>query len=324
MLAIRVYRPGRKVQYDLDPARISEVLEEQDSLLWVDLASPTDNEFALLKEEFGFHPLSIEDAEKPHQRPRIVDYVGYVFWVFYGIKYDVVTNQLAAHEVASFAGSNFLVTVRKDPPLPIDESVKRWEARPDLLSTHSGFLVYTLLDQVVDDYFLVVDDFDAAVDEMEDRVFSASMDDHETMTKIFQLKRTLIQFRRLVVPMRDVMNVVVRRDIEVLTDDLLPYFQDVYDHLIRITDSIDTQRELLTNALEANLSVISNRMSEVMKKTSSWGAILLVSALIAGIYGMNFRHMPELYWYWGYPLAFGLMVACTVGLYMYFKRKGWI
>jgi magnesium transporter len=180
-----------------------------------------------------------------------------------------------------------------------------------------------LLDEIVDGYFTALDHYEDRTEEVEDSVFGESAE-REVQSEIFELKKDLMWFRRVVAPLREVLDVMQRRTVNVVTPALEPYYRDVYDHVLRATDFVDSLRDILSSVLEASLAVISNRLNEVMKSLTSWGAIILVPTLIAGIYGMNFRHMPELSWYIGYPLALALMLVSGVLLHRAFKRRGWL
>jgi magnesium transporter len=224
--------------------------------------------------------------------------------------------------MAMFVGRNYLVTVRKPPALDLKGVLRRWDAHADLVDEGGGYLLYILLDEVVDGYFDAIEVYQDRVEELEDQVFGtdAATDTHE---RIFQFRKELSKFRRSVAPLRDVLDVMQRRTIDVVTAGLEPYFRDVYDHVLRATDFVDGLRDILASALEANLTVASNRLNEVMKELTAWAAIILLPTLIAGIYGMNFNHMPELGWLFGYPFAIGLMLLSAGVLYVMFKRRDW-
>jgi magnesium transporter len=317
----RLYCDGRLEEHDFDPGRVSDELKEPGALVWLDIDDPTEESIAMLGREFGFHELALEDCLHPHQRPKIEQYGSYFFLVAYGV--SVEGEALVPHEMAMFVGRNFLVTVRKPPAFDLKGVLARWDAHPDLATEGGGYLLYILLDEVVDRYFVAIDVFQDRAEELEDQVLEADgpTDAHGT---IFQLRKELSAFRRSVGPLREVLDVMQRRTIDVVTVGLEPYFRDVYDHVLRATDFVDALRDILASALEVNLTVVSNRLNEVMKQLTSWAAIILLPTLIAGIYGMNFRHMPELNWLLGYPFALGLMLASAAALYVMFKRRDWL
>ena len=322
MISVNVNIEGKALCNELPLDQISDVLAKgKDSLLWLDVVAPTEEEFRLLAEEFSFHPLAIEDAAKRHQRPKIDFYDGFMFLVFY--EFRLVGERAEAQELSFFVGPNFLVTIHPESCDPIARVAARWAHDPEALGKRGvGFLVYAVLDAVVDDYFPIADAFSDRIEELEERIFESV--DHRAQREIFAFRKDLIALRRVLGPERDVMNVLVRRDSPALGDETVVYFQDVYDHIIRVTDNIDTYRDLLGSALDAYLSVTSNRLNRVMKTLTASSIILMSMTLVAGIYGMNFDRMPELKWDLGYPLALGLMALIGLTLAGLFKRNDWL
>ena len=303
----------------IDPAAISEEVGANAALLWVDLLDATGAELECVQQEFSLHPLALEDASKHGQRPKLERYPDHAFVVAYGA-------DLA--EVDLFLGPSWLVTVRDrgrdgqpwDPAAAIDRFRKSGP-----LETTPGYLIYVVLDDLVDDYFARAERVEDELEALEEQIFSEDAPrEQEVQRSLYGLRRELLAFRRRVVPMREVVGEILRREVEWIDDVALTHFQDVYDHLLRAVDQLDSQRELMGNAVDAHLAIISNHMNEVMKKMTSWGAILLGSALIAGIYGMNFAHMPELRWQYGYPAALGSMAVLTAVLYRFFSRRDWL
>jgi magnesium transporter len=317
----RLYFDGRLEEHDFDPERVSDELEKPGTMVWLDIEDPTEESIAMLGREFGFHELALEDCLHPHQRPKIEQYGSYYFLVAYGV--TIEGEDRVAHEMAMFVGHNYLVTVRKPPAFDLKGVLQRWDARTELADEGGGYLLYILLDDLVDGYFSAIEAYQEQIEDLEDQVFGtdARPDTHE---QIFRFRKELSQFRRAVVPLRDVLDVMQRRTIDVVTVGLEPYFRDVYDHVLRATDFVDGLRDILSSALEANLTVVSNKLNEVMKQLTAWAAIILLPTLIAGIYGMNFRHMPELNWLLGYPFALGLMLLSAGALYVMFKRRDWL
>ncbi|MBW3667758.1 MAG: magnesium/cobalt transporter CorA [Actinobacteria bacterium] len=302
-----------------DPGDISDLLGHEGRLLWVDLSDPTDEDFACIAAEFDLHPLAMEDARKHGQRPKLERYPTHVFVVAY-------SEKLA--EVDLFVGPDWLVTVRganeDGDRWQIDEARRRFE-RTRVNGAAVGLLLYTILDELVDGYFRATDIAEDELETLEDRIFGEDVpDEREVQHDLFEIRRRLLHFRRAVVPLRDVINALLRREVPWIDDQTVLLLQDVYDHVLRVIDLVDTQRELMGNAVDAHLAIISNHMNEVMKTMTSWGALLLGSTLIAGIYGMNFEHMPELGWQFGYPMAIGLMVLLTVTGFVAFRRRDWL
>jgi magnesium transporter len=320
-ITTRVFRDGKLDERDVDEERISDLLIEEGCTLWIDVKDPDQDAIEKLGKELGFHRLALEDALHGHQRPKVEQYESYFFLVAYGVTRE--NDDIVPHEIAMFVAHNYLVTVRKAPAFDLSGCLERWQSHPELTREGGGFLLYILLDEIADGLFKEIDAYEDRIEEVEDMVFSGNIDTN-AQSHIFRLKKELLEFRRTTAPLRDVLDVMQRRQVDVVTELLEPYYRDVYDHILRATDSIDITRDILSSALEANLSVISNRLNDIMKRLTSWASIILVPTLIAGIYGMNFRHMPELEWYFGYPFALGLMLFAGFLLYRSFKRRDWL
>jgi magnesium transporter len=317
----RLYREGVLREEPFQPERLGELLAEDSARVWVDVEEPTDEELGRIQRWFPLHPLAIEDSRHWGQRPKVEVFPDHLFVVVHALSLDE-GGELVDQEVHLFVGKGFLVTLRAAPPFDLSRVLERWDAQPELTRHGAGFLLYALLDEIVDGYLGLVERYEDLADEIEDRVF-ADEPDPAVQADIFRMKRRVVELRRLVVPLREVIDFVQEQP-GLVPAELGPYFRDVADHVIRTIEFLDNIRELLTTALEAQISQVSNRLNRVMKSLTSWGAIILVPTLIAGIYGMNFRHMPELGWRLGYPFALGLMLASAAGLYVVFKRKDWL
>jgi magnesium transporter len=315
-----LYRSGTLAKEGFDPARVSDHLEEPDSLVWLDLEDPTDEELAMLQEEFGLHPLAVEDARHRGQRPKVEVYEKYFFLVMHAVQ--LKEGELSDQEVHAFVGTNYLVTLRYAPAFDLKPVLQRWEKQQELTKEGGGFLLYAFLDEIVDGYFDVVERLEDVSEGIEEQVFSEKVSS-DIQEQIFLLKKRVIEFRRLVMPLREVLD-LIQEEPRVVTSALSAYYRDVADHVIRTLDFIENVRDLLTTALQAHASQVGNRLNVVMKQLTSWAGIILVPTLIAGIYGMNFRHMPELNWLLGYPFALGLMAISGFTLYVAFKRRGWL
>ena len=317
MIAVRSYNEGdvREVE---DPEDISELVGREGRLLWVDLLDPTPEDFKCLADEFELHPLAMEDATKHGQRPKLERYPTHAF---------VVAYSREQAEVDLFVGEHWLVSVRgrneAGETWDVEGVRRRFErTKPDHATV--GFLLYNILDELVDGYFAATDEIEDRLEHLEDDIFLAAPSEHEIQRELFDVRRDLLVFRRRIAPLREVVAALLRHEVAWIDDAALVQMQDVYDHVLRAMDQIDAQRELMGNAADAHLAIMSNRMNEVMKKMTSWGAILLGATLVAGIYGMNFEHMPELGWWFGYPFALGVMVLITIVGYSYFKRRDWL
>lgn len=305
----------------IPPDQFSEFLAaNRHGLLWIDVVDATAEDFALLEQEFAFHPLALEDASKRLQRPKIDEYDGYLFLTFYHL--DDRVSPPTPVEIDLFIGTNYLVTIRSGESPEIEATSERWCRYAEMLGQRGvGFLLYSLLDVIVDGYFPVLDTLYEDFESLEERIFESH--DRQVQRDIFALRRQLIGLRKVIAPERDVLNVLVRRDTPILGDDATIYFQDVYDHVLRVTDALDSFRDLLSGALDASLSVSSNRLNKVMKTLTASSIVLMSMTLVASVYGMNFVHMPELDWMLGYPWALGLMLAIGGVLVGIFRRIDW-
>lgn len=306
----------------VNPSDISEILKQHGRFVWLDLQDPQEPDIALLRDEFNFHPLAIEDATRTHQRPKLDSYDTYYFIVFYCLSYDSAHQRLAAQQVSLFIGANYIVSVHEGPIDAIDTTIRRWQRSEEDFGRDAGALLYALLDAIVDDYFPVIDQLAERVEVIEEQIFERFSE--TVLQEVFSLKRDLLNARRIIAPERDVLNVLLRREVPIFQRNTILYLQDVYDHIVRITDSIDTYRDLLAGALDAFLSVQSNRLNQIVKILTIASIILMSDALIAGIYGMNFEFMPELHWPYGYPFALGLMAVVSLALIVFFRWRKWL
>ena len=302
---------------------ISEVLKEPGRFVWVGLHEPDEEMLAEIQQEFSLHDLAVEDAARAHQRPKLERYGDSIFVVLRTAQAATSTGAIDFGETHLFVGANYVVSVRHGGTLPFADVVARCEANPDLMVKGPVFVLYSIMDFIVDQYFPLVDTYEDKLAELEDNVFQQILP-RETTERVYQLKRDLIEVKRAIAPLVDVCNRLARGDIPLVPEDSRVYFRDVYDHVIRINEMVDTLRELLSAALEANLSLVSVSQNEAMKRLAGWAAIVAVPTMIAGVYGMNFKFMPELDWYLGYPVALTVMVGACAFLYYKFKRSGWL
>lgn len=306
---------------DLPLADISDVIPNKSNQVWLDITGDPNEQMTLLKEEFGFHDLSLEDCVKAGQRAKADEYPGYFFLVFYSPYWDNKSNQILARELHCFVGANYIVTVHHGPVPGIDTARQRWRHNSAMMKEGIGFLLYTIMDSIVDEYFPLLDQIDDFVEDLEVRVLQTP---HEQILKqIFGLKKSLIFLRKILAPKRDIFNILSRRDQPLFPPQTQFYLRDVYDHLLRILEQVDTQREMAAGLLEAYLSGLSNRMNAVMKTLTVVATVLMTLGLIAGIYGMNFEHMPELKWPYGYYAALMVMGVIGFGMVWIFRKKRW-
>jgi magnesium transporter len=315
------YTGGRRVA-DIEVKDIGEVLKQTDRFIWIGLHEPKEDLLRQVQQQFDLHDLAIEDAHRAHQRPKLERYGESLFVVLRTAQMNREPGRIDFGETHIFVGARYVVSVRHGSSLSYAEVRARCETTPQLLCKGPGFVLYALMDFIVDQYFPIVDVLEDEIEELEAEIFGEAFS-RETTHRIYQLKRQLLEVKRAVSPLVDMCNRLMRFDLELIPEDTRPYFRDVYDHVIRINDMVDTQRELLTTALEANLSLIAVAQNEVMKKLAGWAGIIAVPTMIAGVYGMNFDFMPELKWNLGYPLVLAAMLGACGSLYVYFKRSGW-
>jgi magnesium transporter len=291
------------------------------ALVWVDVSSPGAEEAEFLRSELGFHPLAVEDCIRGRQRPKLDRYPGYFFLVVYAASVNPARNRMALNEVHIFLGEHFLVTVHDYRIQEVGEILARWRASAERVRD-VGALAHLLLDVIVDDYFPVLEHFADRAEKMEEEVFHQAAP--TDVSGIMGLRHELVLFRKVVAPQREVLSTLLRRDLPFLRPELLPYFQDVHDHTIRVTDEIDSLRELLSALLDAQMSISANQLNQTVRMMTAWSIILMSMALVAGIYGMNFAVMPELGWRWGYAFALALMAGIGSGILLFFRRRGWL
>jgi magnesium transporter len=322
MYELAVCTSDGKVEVRDNTSKLEFDSESKDTVLWLDLIDPDEEDYRTLQEKFHFHPLAIEDTTRRHQRPKVESYTEYYFVVFYRIEVAENTRRLVGKPLYLFIGANYLVTIHRVAIPQIQETLRRWRDPNSPLGQDLGALVYALLDALVDDYFPVIDEVAERIEDLEEKIFEEF--DENALQNIFNLKKDLLSVRRVVAPERDVLNVMLRREIPVFDEHDVAYLQDVYDHIVRIIDSLDTYRDLLSSALDTFLSVQSNRLNQVVKALTITSIILMSVTLVAGIYGMNFKHMPELDWRYGYAWALGLMVLISASLILWFRRIKWL
>ena len=318
---IVVRRPDGSVE-ELSVARIDEIdrlIGMPGTLVWVSVSSPDAALISDLQREFGLHPLAVEDIRKRGQRPKLDSYER----VHMVVAYEAVTDAPSGlSEIHVFVGNGWLLSVRWGPTPTIDAVRGRFVAGRDGAPASVGQLLYAILDAAVDSYFPELDRLSERIDALEDRVLAGDAE-REGLAEMLDLKRRLLELRRVLTPMRDLANALLRRDLEIVDVASLPYYQDLYDHLVRVLDQLDLYRDLLASVLDARLTVANNNLNAIMKRLTAFTVILMVPTLIAGIYGMNFDRFPELRWPLGYPFALGLMVLAAAIAVTWFRRRGW-
>ncbi|HMM40429.1 MAG TPA: magnesium/cobalt transporter CorA [Thermomicrobiales bacterium] len=301
---------------------LDAVMASPGELLWLDVLSPTAAEIHQLAGVFAFHPLAIEDVQKRLQRPKVEEYPTHLFVVLYTVEMPAEGDRPVLHDLALFLTDWALVTVHREPVRELGIASQRWaEHCQGGLQADPAMLMYTIADTVVDGYFPCMDAIGDRIEDLEALVFSNN--GAATIEQVFRLKRVLLELRRLIAPTRDVFNSFTRRELPLLGQVSVTYFQDVYDHVIRVTDTIDAYRDILSTIVDVHLTVVSNDLNQSVRTLTVASIILMTLALIAGVYGMNFEHMPELSWRYGYFRALALMAVIAVGLGWIFRRLRW-
>ncbi|HKO82204.1 MAG TPA: magnesium/cobalt transporter CorA [Chitinophagaceae bacterium] len=315
------YAGGQRLA-DVELNKVHDVLKETGKFVWIGLHEPSEEILSRVQDEFHLHDLAIEDAHLAHQRPKIELYGDSIFVVLRTAQMNQ-EHHIEFGETHFFVGVNFIVTVRHGSSVAYTEVRSRCEAMPDLLSKGQGFVLYAIMDFIVDRYFPVVHDLEMELEAVEDKIFKEKPS-RETTEQIYQLKRELLEVKRAVSPLIDICNRLMRFDIKCISPETQPYFRDIYDHAVRINEMVDNTRELLNTALEANFSLISISQNDTSKKFAGWAAIIAVPTMVAGFYGMNFKFMPELEWHYGYYAVIILTIAACSLLYYFFRRSGWL
>ncbi|WP_111552172.1 magnesium/cobalt transporter CorA [Kitasatospora sp. SolWspMP-SS2h] len=322
------YRDGKRVRGPEDFSdALAEVRTAGDGFVWIGLADPTTEEFDHVAEEFGLHPLAVEDAVKAHQRPKVEIYRDSVFTVLKTAAYHQRNETVSIGELMIFLGDSYVMTVRHGPESPLKDLRSRLEGQPELLAHGPASVLYAVCDLVVDQYLDVATELQTDLDELEEQIFSPGRS-RGAAERIYGFKRQVVGFRKATVPLMEPALRLTRGEGELqvpfVAAELRPYFRDVADHLAKVNEVVEGLDRLLSDILAANLAQVSVQQNDDMRKISAWAALAAVPTMIAGVYGMNFEHMPELRQPWGYPAALALMAAVCVGLHRLFKRAGWL
>ena len=317
-----MYRNGVVESENFPIADVSNFLAEPDTVVWVDMCAPSKDELHMLAEELGLHELAVEDALGEHQRPKLDHYETHLFLSSHAVRVDD-SGELHKTEIDAFIHERWIITVREKGDFSMDPVLRRWDRSSDLAKYGVSFLLYGLLDVIVDGYFETVQTFDDFYDEISDVIFSERPLDPAKQRHWFEMRRALVQFHRLVVPMRQAVSSLMRREHSAVDEDLYPYFQDVYDHILRVSESTDALRDLVSTIVETNLSLRDYRQNQVMKKVTSWAAIIAVPTLITGYYGMNVPY-PGSGEHWGFVMSSALVGVISAGLYVLFRKHDWL
>jgi magnesium transporter len=318
----RAYRGGVLVEEGFDVALVSDHLDIEGTTVWLDLLMPSVEDLHVLVEEFGLHPLAVEDALHEHQRAKLDKYDDHLYLSAYVAKLDD-SAELEIHELGAFIAPNALVTIRKSEGLPVEALLERWDAGRKLAGSGVSYLLHGLLDLLVDGHFEAVQVLDEQLDALEDVLFDEEPRSRELQRRSFEVRKSLVLLRRVVLPMREVLNSLLRRDLGIVDDQMHPYYQDVYDHVLRATEWTESLRDLVSTILETNLTLQGNRLNEVMRSLTSWAAILAVTTAVTGFYGQNVPY-PGFGKEWGFITSLVMLFGISGGLYLFLKRRGWL
>lgn len=319
----RVWRDGKLEEEGFPAARISDYLAEPDTIVWLDLCDPNAEGLQVISEEFGLDPLAVEDAISHHERPKLDRYPGHLFLNAYAVALSDESGELTTHEISAFITERALVTVRGDEEFDVDALLKQWDDSPDLAKYGVAYLLHGLIDLIVDGHFDAVQSLDGVIDGLEERLFADEVPTRDTQYRSYRLRKSLTLLRRVVLPMREVVNTLLRRDLDVVPEEMTPYFQDVYDHVLRATEWTESLRDVVTSLQESRIAIQGNHLNQVMKKLTGWAAIIAVPTAVTGFYGQNVPY-PGYQKHWGFVASLGILIATALALYAIFKKRDWL
>src|SRR5688572_8973691 len=314
-----------KIQEHFTVADLPELLKDESAVIWVDMESPTEEDERVLLDVFKFHPLTVEDCRENRHYPKIEEFPGYLYFIVHGVRADTSPDRFNTIELDGFLGHNYVITYHHDTFRSITNVKQLLRTSPVLCRRGPAFLCHQILDQIVDFYSPVLDDFDERIDRLEEEIFTLKQPNNQILAQITELKRSVLRLRRISVKQMDVILRMSRGEFaDLIPEDMRPFYRDVHDHLTRVVDLAENYRDLISGSLEAYLSVVSNRLNEIMKVLTIFSAIMLPLTFIAGVYGMNFENMPELHSRYGYFATLIVMVVVAVGMLFFFWRRGWL
>ena len=324
-MEILVYRKGNpKIEEGFTAEDLPELLKEQSAVVWVDMEKPDETDERVLLDVFHFHPLTVEDCRENRHYPKVEEFNGYIYFIVHGVTADISPDRFNTIELDGFLGPNYVITYHHDMFRSINNVKQQLRTTPIACQRGAPFLLHQILDQIVDYYSPVLDDFDDRIDKLEDDIFTLRRPNNEILSEIMDLKRSVLRLRRISGKQMDILHRMSRGEFSLIPEEMRPFYRDVYDHLVRVVDLAENYRDLISGSLEAYLSVVSNRLNEIMKVLTIFSAVMLPLTFIAGVYGMNFDNMPELHSRYGYYAVWILMSIVAVGMLLFFKRRGWI
>ncbi|HEV8370076.1 MAG TPA: magnesium/cobalt transporter CorA [Pyrinomonadaceae bacterium] len=322
---IFVYSNGSDEVEELhDVQLIPELLKDENLMFWVDFEAPTEADDRILLNLFKFHPLTVEDCRANRHHPKVEEFPDYLYFIVHAIRTDSSPDRFNTVELDGYLGRNFVITYHHEQFASIEKVKQSVRVSPVTCQRGAPFLLHHIIDNIVDEYLPVMDDFDERINDLEDNIFSLRRPNNEILEEILGLKRSLLRVKRISSKQLEVLYRMSHGQFKLISGPVLPFFRDIFDHLVRVTDLAESYRDLISGSLEAYLSVVSNRLNEIMKVLTIFSAIMLPLTFIAGVYGMNFDNMPELHSRFGYYAIWALMIVVAVGMLYFFWRRGWI
>lgn len=322
MIKILALENGKKIIKDLPVSRLKTFLKNNKNKVWINMESPTDSEYKTLIGIFKFHPLEIEDCKKRLELPKIDEFDDHVFIVFHRFSYDFQRHVMKLKEFDIFLNKQYIITFPNEPSETIRDLMQRTTKDSSLLAKGTDFILHSIMDRAVDDYFPILDHWDEEMEKLESDVVTGNI--KRTMKDMLKIKRDIRKFKKSMGPQRDVMNKLSHYDLPFLSDKANIYFRDLYDHVFRAYSIVEDQRDTITTIFEAYLSSVSNKLNEIMKTLTIIATIFIPLTFIVGLYGMNFKYMPELDWQYGYYMVWAILIAVSIALLAYFRKKEWI
>ena len=322
MATSRHYLGGKLVDQNFDLERVSDFARGKHSV-WYDLVNPTTSDFTQLAEELDLHELAIEDSIKGRQRPKLDYYDSHLYITLYQARFDRETREVSLAELGIFVTKNAVVTVRRGTEFDMAAVERRWDESAELAGYGTAFLLWGILDVVIDGYFEIVQPLDEELEKLEDIMFAPARTDSLIQRRSYELRKALVQLRRVAVPIREVINPLLKHNGDILHNDMMPYYQDLYDHTMRVADWTESLRDLVTTLLETHLTIQGNRLNQIMKQVTSWAAIIAVPTAITGFYGQNIPY-PGYDQPWGFWVSTLSILVISGGLYWAFKKRDWL
>jgi magnesium transporter len=324
-MEIFVYRAGsNEVEDGFTVAQLPELLQDENAVIWVDMEAPSESDDRVLLDVFHFHPLTVEDCRANRHHPKVEEFPDYIYFIVHAVRTDTSPERFNTVELDGYLGRNFVVTYHHEKFASIDKVKQTVRSSPVTCQRGAVFLLHSIIDSIVDDYLPVMDDFDERINELEDNIFTLHRPNDKILEEILGLKRSVLRLRRISSKQLEVLYRMSHGQFQLIAGPVLPFFRDIYDHIVRVTDLAESYRDLISGSLEAYLSVVSNRLNEIMKVLTIFSAIMLPLTFIAGVYGMNFENMPELHSRYGYYTVWVIMIVVAVGMLLLFWKRGWI